>query len=99
MAILGVELSGTAAGTPVGAGAASAKLGALMGASTSAVATAQPASIRLRFTGCPFKGEWWTTVSVLNGEDEANVTPQRFLVNQFDSSFLENQGVPRLGGN
>ena len=32
------------------------KTRALMGASTSAVATAQPASIRLRFTGCPFKG-------------------------------------------
>jgi len=47
---------GRRGGTPVGAGGASAKVGALMGASTSAVATAQPASIRLRFTGCPFKG-------------------------------------------
>jgi len=33
-------------------------------------------------------------VSVLNGEDEANVTPQGFFMNQFDSSFLVNQVFP-----
>ena len=35
-------------------------------------------------------------MSVLNGEDEANVTPQSFPMNQFDSSFLTNQGFPCL---
>ena len=38
-------------------------------------------------------------MSVLNGEDEANVTPQGFSINQFDSSFLTNQGFPRLVNN
>ena len=48
----------------------------------------------LEVHGVSFQGGVWTAVSVLVDEDEAYVTPCKLSMNQFDSSFPTNQGLP-----